>query len=80
MVIRFSVRVVDQAGNPLEGADVAIQYPWAFEHGWSDKDGWVRFEKTTAFGDTVNATIYIEGVLRDSGSWIEDGTTLVYTI
>jgi hypothetical protein len=80
MVISFGVRIVDQAGNPVEGADVGVQYPWAIEHGWTDKDGWVRFEKSTAFGDSVYTAIYVEGVLRDSGLWIENENTFTYAV
>jgi len=80
MVVSFGIRVVDQAGNAVEGADVTVQYPWALQSGHTDKDGWVRFEKSTAFGDSVNATIYVDGVLRDSGLWVENGSSFFYTV
>lgn len=80
MHISFGVRVVDADGNGVESAEVAVHYPYGVDSNYTDGDGWVRFGKWNAFGDAVRTTIYVNGVIRESGIWIEDENTFSFAL
>lgn len=79
MDISFSIRVVDEDGNPVEGARVFVAYEWTHDEDYTDDDGWVEFEKETMLSPTVSATIYVNG--EEVGQvQIEDGDTFSFTL
>ena len=80
MIINFGIRIVGEDGSGVKDAEVAVHSNWAIDHGYTDEDGWVRFEKHTVFGDSIRTTIYVNGELISDGIWIENETTLVYSV
>jgi hypothetical protein len=80
MMIDFSIRITDENGDPVEGAEVLVHYPWAMDSARTDSDGYVRFHKSQAFGDAALTTIYVNGALLDGDIWIEDGSFFSYSI
>ena len=78
MIIEFSVQITDESGQPVCGAEVLVYYPWAADGGITDENGWVRFEKSQAFGDSALTTIYVNNQLRAEGIWVEDGSKFVF--
>jgi hypothetical protein len=83
----FSIRVVDEDGNGVEGVKVTCKYRGilhGMEEEYTDEDGWARFHVSyTMFsGSTVpinNIWIGDDQVL-DEIKYMEDGDTLSYTI
>lgn len=78
MDITFSVRVVDDDGQPVEGAKVAVHYPWTHDHGYTNEDGWIEFEKNIMTANGVRTTIYVNGEEVDT-PWVEDRDTFSFT-
>lgn len=77
----FSIRVVDDEGNGIEGKKVIV-----FHHGlmgghqeeYTDDEGWVTFER---YDHTPSITkVYVDGDLVDSDISPDDGETYSYTI
>lgn len=78
MEISFSVRVVDDDGDSVEGAKVFIAYPWTWDEDYTDEDGWVEFEKDLMTSNGVRAKIHVNG--DEVGEvFIEDGDTFSFT-
>jgi hypothetical protein len=80
MMIDFGIRITDESGNPVQGAEVFVQYPWATDTAVTDEDGWARFEKSHAFGDAVQSSIYVNGEIRADHVWIGSGNTFFYSV
>ena len=80
MMIDFSIRITDGNGDPVEGAEVMVHYPWAADSALTDGDGYVRFHKSQAFGDAALTTIYVNGALLDSNLWVVDGSSFSYSV
>jgi hypothetical protein len=80
MTIDFGVRITNGNGDPVKGAEVLVQYPWATDSGITDEDGWVRFERSHAFGDAVQTSIYVNGDLRADNIWIQSNSTFTYSV
>jgi len=80
MEIHFSIRVVDADGDGIEGAKVAVHYPWTHDSDYTDDEGWVQFEKETTPWDGIRTTVYVNGELEAEEIWIEDGDTFSFTI
>jgi uncharacterized GH25 family protein len=79
MDISFSIRVVDEDGNPVENARVTVIYSFTQQEDYTDEDGWVEFQRDTMFQTAISATIYVDG--EEVGQeLIEDGDTFSYTI
>jgi hypothetical protein len=78
MIIEYGIQVVDEEGNPVSGAEVMVHYPWAADSGSTDEGGWVRFEKSQAFGDAAHAAIYVNGELQADGVWIQNRAEFVF--
>ena len=80
MVIDFSIRITDESGDPVEGAEVMVHYPWAMDNGLTDENGTVRFSKSQAFGDAALTAVFVNGELVAGNIWIEDGNSFSYSI
>jgi len=80
MELCFSIRVVDEDGQGVQGTKVAVHYPWTHDSAYSDEDGWVQFDKETTPWDGIETTIYVNGDVQAEKTWIEDGETRSYTI
>jgi hypothetical protein len=80
MTIDFGIRITDENGNPVQGAEVVVHYPWAMDSGTTNEDGWVRFEKSTTFGDSISTAIYVNGELRAPNIWVENDNTLFFSV
>jgi hypothetical protein len=80
MTIEFGIRITDESGNPVQNAEVTVSYPWATDSAVTDEDGWVRFEKYQAFGDAVQTSIRVNGEIRASNIWIENGNTILLSL
>jgi len=78
MDINFSIRVVDEDGEGISGASVAVHYDWTHDHGYTDEGGWVEFEKDVMMGDGVSVTVYVDGE-EEGKVWAEDGDTFSFT-
>lgn len=81
MDISFSIRVVNEDGEPVQGAMVSVIYDVTNQDDYTDEDGWVEFErpKPALGGSGIRGTIYING--EEVGSpWIADGDTFSYTL
>jgi len=78
MNIEFQIQITDENGIPVSGADVSVHYPWAADSGTTDENGWVRFEKSQAFGDAALTTVYVNGELRADSIWILDESVFVF--
>lgn len=75
--ITYSIRVVDEDGDPVEGIEVAVHYAWTHSKERTDEDGWAQFEVDVT-GNGIRATVYVDG--ENMGEpWLEDGDTLSYT-
>jgi hypothetical protein len=80
MIITFGIRIVGEDGNGVKDAEVAVHSNWAIDHGDTDEDGWVRFEKHTVFGNAIRTAIYVNGELRGDGIWIENEDTFAFSV
>jgi hypothetical protein len=80
MIIGFGIRITDKNGFPVQGAEVLVHYPWGMDSGVTGEDGWVRFEKSHAFGDAVQTTIYVNGEPRADNIWVENDSTFFYSV
>jgi len=78
MSMSFSVRVVDQDGDPMSGIKVTADF--GLLHGqssdYTDDGGWAMIE---ASGDYVTCTIYVKGENQGEHP-ISDGDTFSFTI
>jgi hypothetical protein len=77
--INWSVRVVDEDGEGVEGAAVFVDYGWTAETGYTDDDGWVEFLKPNFMDSGARVKIYVDSQLMGE-PWVEDGDTLSYTV
>jgi len=82
----FSIRVVDEEGDGIEGVKVSCNYGLLNGIGeeYTDEDGWARF--------TIHSTSFVDGKCHVKNIWIngdevsgetkymDDGDTLSYTI
>lgn len=78
MSISFSVRVVDEDGDPRKGISVYANY--GLLHGghseYTDEDGWATFEPS---GDYTTAEIIVDG--DNQGEYpISEGETFSFTL
>lgn len=78
--INFSIRVVDEDGDGVEGCDVFVSYPWTNDKDTTDGDGWVHFEKDTSPWRGIETTIYVGGEVQAEDIWIEDGDSFSYVV
>lgn len=78
--ICFSVRVVDEDGDGLEGIEVKVSYPWTHDEDYTDEDGWVHFQKSRGMWNGVRTDIFVKDEKMADQIWIEDGDSFSYTI
>lgn len=86
MSYSFSVKIVDEDGEPKSGVEVSVSYMGilsGFEDKYTDEDGWVTFHK----GDNVLGgrdvgvdKLYVNGELVKDDFYPEDGDTMSFTI
>ena len=74
----FSIRVINDDGDPVGGIDVAASF--GIFHGMIEEttndDGWAEFE---ASGDYVSAELFVDG--RSKGEHaLSDGETFSFTV
>lgn len=90
--INFSIRIIDEEGEPIEGVTVRVWYkfgawgaiPWYPDKAETDEDGWAQFSKTAPVSKLMNGGIDIDVKVRSSelaeDLRVEDGDTLSYTM
>jgi hypothetical protein len=78
--IVFSIRVVDEEGNGVAGAKVHVTYPFTWDEGYTDEDGWISFNQYITMWSGVETTISVNGEVVAGREWIEDGDTFSYTV
>ncbi len=74
--MEFSVRIVDEDGNPRSGVKVLINWPWTWSAEYTNDDGWAEFDvdggpatgKVSAGGDELGEIVP------------EDGETFSFTV
>jgi hypothetical protein len=78
MGMTFSVRVVDNDGDPKEGVRVMANFGILHGHliELTDQDGWAEFEPA---GDYTSVEIFVDGENQGDHS-VEDGDTFSFTI
>lgn len=78
MSMTFSVRVVDEDGDPREGIEVhasfGIMHGGLVEH--TDSDGWANFEPS---GEYVTVKLFVDGESYGEHP-LEDGDTFSFTV
>lgn len=77
--INFSIRVVDEDGEGVEGVEVFINYGMTHHKDTTDEDGWVEFEKDQLIHYSASGEVYIDGTSYGNYSF-EDGDTESFTI
>ena len=86
MSYSFSVKVVDEDGDPKSGAEVSVSYMGllsGFEEDYTDEDGWVSFSKgDNALGgrDVGVSKLFINGDLVKEDFYPDDGETMSFTV
>ena len=78
--MEISIRVVNEDGDPVEGARVFMSYPFTWQEGHTDNDGWVSFERDSTLHGGVRTDVSINGETVAEEEWFEDGDTRSYTI
>jgi hypothetical protein len=83
--INFSVRIVNEDGDGVEGIDVFVRYiamgenvSFSDDSGETDSDGWIHFTKEVIMSFGVRARINVKGEEYDED--VEDGDSFSYTI
>lgn len=84
----FSIRVVDEDGDPRRGVEVSIFYsasgagllPGGSESRHTDSDGWAEFDISTGTWGSLIEKVYVEGELVDTSLEPDDGDTYSYTV
>lgn len=77
--INFSIRVVDDEGEGVEGIKVFINYGMTHHQDTTDEDGWVEFDKPQILHSVATGEVYIDGVSQGDYSF-ENGDTYSFTI
>ena len=77
--INFSIRVVDDEGEGVEGVEVYVNYSMTIDHQYTDDDGWAEFEKDQFMDSVATGEVIINGVNYGKYSF-EDGDTHSFTI
>jgi hypothetical protein len=83
----FSIRVVDEDGDPVNGARISVVYgasaggllPGGVETRHTDSDGWAEFDIYTGTWGSLIEEVYVDGELVDSSLTPEDGDTYSFT-
>ena len=78
-VINFSIRVVDDEGEGVEGIEVCVNYTMTIDFETTDDDGWAEFEKDQFMDTVAVGDVIIEGTNYGSYSF-EDGDTESFTV
>jgi len=78
--MEIGIRVVDQDGDPIEDAKVFVSYPFTWQEGHTDQDGWVSFTRDGTIHNGIRTDVIINGTTAAEGEWFEDGDTRSYTI
>jgi hypothetical protein len=79
--INFSVHVVDENDNPVEGVRVEVFYPWARnDHETTDEDGMAYFEKHNLMNPAMEIDVWVDGEKAYEQVTIEDGDSLTHMI
>jgi hypothetical protein len=77
--INFSIRVVDEEGEGIEGVKVCVNYSMTIDFETTDEDGWAEFEKDQFVNTVATGEVIING--RNYGEYsFEDGDTESFTI
>jgi uncharacterized GH25 family protein len=77
--INFSIRVIDDEGEGVEGVEVYVNYSMTIDHQYTDDDGWAEFEKDQFMDSVATGEVIINGVNYGKYSF-EDGDTRSFTI
>lgn len=90
--IHFSIRIVDDEGDGIEGVNVKVWYKfgaWGAIPSYpdeveTDENGWAHFSKTAPVSKMMDGGIDIDVKVRDTtlaeDTRVEDGDTFSYTM
>jgi len=80
--INFSIRIVDEDGDPRKYINVFVHYSdFTHDEESTDDDGWVSFERNTVFNHSVTIDeLIVDGDVIDKNISVEDGDTLSFTV
>lgn len=90
--INFSIRIVDDEGDPIEGVTVKVWYkfgawgaiPWYPDENDTDEDGWAQFSKSAPvrkmMGDGIDIEVKVKSTVLAEDARVEDGETLSFTM
>ncbi len=78
--INYSIRVINEDGDPEEDARVKVTYIVSHETGDTDEDGWVQFNTTSITNQTVDVEVSINGDSVGKLEEVGDGDTFSFTI
>jgi hypothetical protein len=74
--VQFSIRIVDEDGEPRSGVKVTIHWAWTWSAEYTDDDGWAEFDVD---GSPATGTVYAGGdELGEIAA--EDGETFSFTL
>jgi hypothetical protein len=84
----FSIRVVDEDGDPVRGAKVTVFYgasvggllPGGSETRHTGSDGWAEFERYVGTWGSLIERVYVNGELVGTSLTPDDGDTYSYTV
>lgn len=81
----FSIRVVDEDGDGVRGAEVSVFYASLLcpnASGYTDSDGWVEFEIDSAppWGSLISKVAVNHEWVDENGFNPDDGDTFSYTL
>jgi hypothetical protein len=78
MTISYSIRIVDEDGNGVEGANVYIEYGGllgSWDEGYTDENGWVEFDTS----QDIISKVYVNDEIVGEDYRVEEGDTFSFT-
>ena len=77
----FKIRIVDEDGVGVRGAEVSCHYPLTHQSRYTDSHGWAEFDVHGGLMSfPVVDHLYVNGVEVDTSLRTEDGDTFSYTL